>query len=420
MATRKEYAEALQWAHENGDTELAQFAADQLSSPLSVDEVIPVFTSASEAAWESMPSLKGLGTSREEAFERAWEGKAMPGQEHLPAVREKLYAELEAQGIYPNTEMPSGGLVSDWVDGGLGFAPSAASTINSFVGGALLRNPRTRPLGYALTGAGVGGMYDYSVSNSVHQLTSVLAKDPNITKDQAKDAVKSVWWELTKQGLGEAGSELTTVATGALASPAINAVRDGLVRVLGTGKGKEILAKITAGGFAWYVGTKEEQLSEATGAVYQKSVGRDVEKKLGLEKGSYEGIDPTWEEISSTFEEEFRKAFPASVVGVGSSLTLSAAVDRALERTGIDNVNNPLVHEGGKLRKLADSIADTVGRKSVSVLDQYIKLTGNNSSAAQLRDRFEHREMGDAPGVVKSPDYFEQKLKIVLREPICS
>ena len=72
--------------------------------------------------------------------------------------------------------------------------------------------------------------------------------------------------------------------------------------------------------------------------------------------------------------------------------------------------DKPLVHEKGRATKLADTVADTFGRKSVSVLNPYIEVTGEQGAAAQLHDIMEHREFGDAPGVVKAPDFFEQKL----------
>lgn len=148
---------------------------------------------------------------------------------------------------------------------------------------------------------------------------------------------------------------------------------------------------------------------------FLKSIGIEMGME-GLQKGvSMAGADIAAGDMRSgdEYASSMLSETMASVFGATTGVTVQTGANLATTKDVNQNtqqaqqtLKNTQVSDKGAIRTGLDIVADTAARKSVSVLDPWLDLP----AAQQLRDTFEHREFGDAPGVVKPRDFFETKL----------
>jgi len=172
------------------------------------------------------------------------------------------------------------------------------------------------------------------------------------------------------------------------------------------------------------IGVLFNRLDKASGGLVKKTIVN------GLVEGTVETVQEAVTTILNNLSDQFvynpeRKVFEGVVEGAPVSFSVGsiAATVATLwsgrkggkgtagaQQAGDPPQNPVLPHEKGAAYQAADTIADVAARKSVSILNPYIEVTGEGSAAAELRDRMEHREKYEgAPGVVRPADWQEIK-----------
>lgn len=406
--SRQELLQGFNYLVEQGRDEDAQLVLNELRTrPLTFAETMQATGGMISAGSETFPTLGTAFLTTDETLNRFFSGEGLPGGAATEAaIKEQRNKFIYEYGFMPDTPVqwgPANTTVGAMLDSAAGFGPSATFSV---VGLAAPFIPLPGTTAAALAGIGAA-TYNMAVNQSAYALADVLVNQYGYNEEKTREIVTNVMPYLRGSGLAEGASE----AVGDLGVGKL--LQFGLKKLMpeaGEAVFKSVMKKMGVVGGTTIGGIGVETLEEVTGGLASGEALKAAEKEAGIKTGEIGGAEASVERAKQIASDVLPMV---TVLGGGPSAAISTyrSFAPAQEETTASTGNaRPLTHESGNVRKAVDFVADTFGRKSISVLKPYIGITGEGSAAAQLHDMIEHRETGEAVGVVKQPDFFETKL----------